>query len=118
MRNLLVLAVFLIGGVAGPFAHHALLLHGEPTLGSQATPRSVDRPRGESEGVPQQPDSRQWQSETEDCVLCASFILSGSGLSSPSVRPAPPETGVAVREAGGTELSFTSRLFIRGPPRL
>lgn len=118
MRNLLVLAVFVLGGVAGPFVHHALVLHEQPTGDSEIVSRLAHRTVEADEPASHRADDPHWHAAAEDCFLCASFLLSTSGLSSPSCEENSPEAGPAAIPTAGTERSFTSRFFIRGPPRL
>lgn len=118
MRDLLVLAVFVLGGVAGPFVHHALVLHEQPTGDSEIVSRLAHRAVGTDETASHQADDPHWHIAAEDCFLCASFLLSTSGLSSPSFEKTSPEAGLAAIPAVGGEESLISRFFIRGPPRL
>jgi hypothetical protein len=109
MRNLLVLAAFVLGGVAGPFVHHVLVLHEEPTGDAEIVARLAHRAVGPSETAPHQSDDPHWHVAAEDCPVCASFLLSTSGLSSPYVEEDPPEAGSAAIPAVRTDDARTSR---------
>ena len=118
MRNLLVLAIFVLGGVAGPFVHQALVLHEQPSGDAEIVSRLAHR-ASEVDGTdPHQANDPHWHVAAEECFLCASFLLSTSGLASPSFEEKSPEAGPAAISAVRTELSLPSRFFIRGPPRL